>query len=104
MAAISARHRSDSRRRWVSLALDLAVASPVGFKLCFLPRVILPPAHDHVTVLRVQFDDPRLAVGALARDQRRTRPAEGIEDRIARLAAVPERALDKFHRLHGRVL
>ena len=59
---------------------------------------------DHVAVLRLQFNQPRLSARLLARDQRGPGATEWIKDRIARLAAVPERTLDEFHRLHGRVV
>src|ERR1700682_1756374 len=104
MAAISVRHRSTSRRHWVSLFRDVAVAFPVGFKLCFLPGELLPTADDHVAVLRLQLNQPRLPYRLLARDQRGDDPAERIENRVARLTAVSERTLDELHWLHRWVL
>ncbi len=64
----------------------------------------LPPPDDHVTVLRVEFDEPRLTPGLLARDDRRARATERVQNRVLALAAVPKRALDQLDRLHRRVL
>ena len=50
----------------------------------------------------IELDQPRLAPGLLAGDQRRARAAERIEHDVAALARVPDRPLDQRHRLHRR--
>src|ERR1017187_4821063 len=76
--------------------------------ICPLPprlaaRKRLPSPHDHIAVSRLQFDQPCLAPGLLARDQRRAGPAEDIKHRIPALAAVAHGALHQLDRLHRRV-
>ena len=41
-------------------------------------RKRLPAPHDHIAVLRVQFDHSRLPPGLLARDDRRPAPTERV--------------------------
>src|ERR1022692_2431384 len=59
-------------------------------------------------LLNLRWGKPIMSVedrfNELARDKRGPRPAERIEDRVAGLAAVAERTLDEFHRLHRGVL
>src|SRR5215471_18623988 len=61
-----------------------------------LSTELLPSADDDVAVLRLQFNQPRLAPGLLARDERRAGTAEGIKHSVAALAAVPDGALNQF--------
>ena len=77
--------------------------SAVSIQRCLLAAELLPTANDHVAVLRLQFDEARLAAGLLARDQCRARSAERIEHGVAALAAVPDGALHQLDRLHRRV-
>ena len=60
----------------------------------------LPALNDHVAVLRVELDQPRLTPGLLAGDQRRARAAERVEHDVRALARVPDRPLDQRHGLH----
>ena len=79
------------------------IESSAAVEKRFLTRVLLPAPDDHIAVPRLQLDQPRLPPRLLARDQRRAGPAEDIENRVARLAAVADRPLDQFDRLHRRV-
>src|ERR1017187_4463739 len=69
----------------------------------FLPAELLVAANYDIAVLRIQLNQPRLATGLLARDQRCARPAERIKHGVAALAAVPDGALDQLDWLHRRV-
>ena len=51
-------------------------------------RVLLKTPHNAVRVFRINFHEPRLAVAALARDQRATRASKKVRDDVARLTAV----------------
>ena len=76
-------------------------SSPVAFQRRLLARPRLPALNDHVAVLRVELDQPRLATGLLAGDQRRARAAERIKHNVAGFARVADRPLDQgdgFHR------
>src|ERR1039458_7480401 len=69
-----------------------------------ITRVFLPATNRHVAVPGLQFDQPCLPARLLARADRCPGSSKRVEDGVARLAAVAERALDQFHRLHRRVL
>jgi hypothetical protein len=86
------------------VGFDRFECSAVRFERGLLAREVHEALTNHVAILRVQLNEPRLPSRLLARDQRRTRPAEDIEYRVARLAAVANRALNQLHWLHGRVL
>src|SRR6185312_11795188 len=79
------------------------VEGPAAIEKRFLTCVLLPAPDNHVAVPRLQFNQPRLPSRLLTRDQRRTGPAEDIENGVPSLAAVAERPLDQFHRLHRRM-
>src|SRR5690349_412319 len=66
-------------------------------------RIFLPPPHDYLGVSRIDLHQPRLSLEPLAADQRRTGPAEQVNDDIAGLAAVQQRPFDQLDRLHRRV-
>ena len=61
------------RRRGLAPGGDLFEAPPVAFQHRLLAGPRLPAPDDHVAVLRVELDQPRLAPGLLAGDQGRAR-------------------------------
>jgi len=61
---------------------------------------LVAPANN-IRIAPVQFHQPGRAAATLACDERGTRSSKQVHDHIARLAAIQQRALDQFHRLHG---
>ena len=88
MAAISARHRSTSRRRCSSCSGNLAVASPITIQVRLSPGERLPPRHGYIAIRGIEFNEPSVASRLLTRDHRCSGTTEGIQDRVARLTAV----------------
>ena len=53
---------------------------------------LLPAADDDVDIAGIEFDQTRAASGPLRRDHRRARSAEQVEDDVAALRRVADRA------------
>ena len=64
---------------------DLFVAAPATVQERGATAELLPAADDHVAVLRVELDQPRLATRLLAGDQGRAGPAERVQHDVAGL-------------------
>jgi hypothetical protein len=58
--------------------------------------VLLPAGDDHVGIFWVDLGQTRFAIAALAPNQRRPGASKQVEDDVANLSAVDERALDRF--------
>jgi hypothetical protein len=69
-----------------------------------LAGVLLPPTDDDIHVARINFHQPGVSLTTFANDQRRSRAAEEVQDVVAGLAAIAQRALNQLDRLHGRML
>src|SRR5918996_4810584 len=82
---------------------DLFVAPAAAIQNRRAAAERLPAQDDHVDVLRIELDQPRLASRLLAYDQGRARAAERVQHDVPGLARVADRPLDQRHRLHGRM-
>src|SRR5579872_3979868 len=87
-----------------SFGFDLLERPAVRFKCRRLAREVHEALTDHIAILRVQLNQSGLPSRLLAGDQCGPGSAEDIENRVTRLAAVANRALNQLRRLHGRVL
>src|SRR5437762_3173326 len=63
----------------------------------------LPPADGDIDVERIELKRPCLAAALLRRDNRRTRPREGVEYNVSAARAVLDGIDDERYRLHRGV-
>jgi hypothetical protein len=78
----------------------LIEGAPVAVENGRRSHVVHVPLANDIGVARIQFHQPGFPAAALAGDHRGARSAEQVHHDVAGLAAVQQRALDQFHRLH----
>src|SRR5262249_61849826 len=86
-----------------NLALEVVEFGTVAAVGCSLARVVLPALDDEVAIGRIDFDDARLATGALGCNDHGPAAGEDVQDKTAAARAVPDGIGHQGNRLDRRV-
>ena len=99
MSAISRRHRAIHAATCSRASVTASNVRPSPLESCLLARQLLPALHDHVGILRVQFDAVTNALRDFSCGQRGATSQERLVNQFAAIGVVEDRTPHQFHGL-----